>query len=190
MGNEKDVFEWRRFGHWSSSAAKARFSAFLLWNLRGDSRIGEMADNCGHKSGDADLAVLESFRRESAIALELVVKAAIANNLQACGADSATEVIPATHDLPKLWKDAGLPDLPREDLYRLEQVKSVLLWSGRYATPRTIKAWEEETRVLDLLEDPAPETSTFTFRTPVTLGWTEFDRLYQLAAQHFRQSHG
>ncbi len=189
MGNEKNVFEWRRFGHWGTSAAKARFSAFLFWNLRGDSWIGEMADKCSQQRGDADLAVQEAFRRESAVALELVVKAVIAHELQARGADPATEGVPTTHDVPRLWKDAGLPELPREDLYRLQLVKSVLMWSGRYATPRTVKAWEGETKAFDALEDPPPEPGRFTMRTPITFGWTEFDRLYQIAAQRFRQSY-
>ena len=190
MSNEKDVFEWRRFGHWSTSASKARFSAFLLWTLRGESRIREMAARCSHQGDDADLAVLEAFRRESAVALELVVKAVISDGLQATGADPATEGIPLTHDMPKLWRDAGLPELPRDDLYRLQMAKSVLMWSGRYPTPRTVKAWEEETKAFDALEDTTSETSRFTLRTPIRFGWDEFDRLYQLAALRLRRTHG
>jgi hypothetical protein len=181
MGNEKDVFEWRKFGHWRSSAAKARFSAYVLWHMLDDSRLIEMARECGHLGGDFKLGIVEAFRRESAVALELVVKAVIANRLQARAADPETEGVPTTHDLPKLWKQANLPDLPREDRYRLQLVKSVLMWSGRYATPRTVKAWEEENRAFDALEEPPPNSGTFIFRTPVTVGWTEFDRLYQIA---------
>ena len=181
MSNAKDVIEWRRFGHWNSSAAKARFSAFVLWNLRGDALIGKMADECGHQRGDEDLAVSEAFRRESAVALELVIKAVIAHKLQTRGADPATESVPATHDIPKLWLDAGLPDLPRQDLYRLHLAKSILMWSGRYATPRTAKAWEEENKAFDALEDPVPEPGKIVFRKPITMSWAEFDRLYQIA---------
>ena len=181
MDNEKDVFEWRRFGHWNSSAAKARFSAFLLWKMLGDSRLSEMAHECNHGSGDFDLAVFEAFRRESAVALELVVKAVIAHKLQARGADPATEGVPATHDLPKLWKDAGLPDLSSDDWYRLHRVKSVLLWSGRYATPRTVKAWEEENKAFASLEGPGNGPGELRFKTPIKLDWTEFNRLYEIA---------
>jgi hypothetical protein len=181
MGNEKDVFEWRRFGHWNSSAAKARFSAFVLWSLRGDAWIGEMADKCGHQRGDDKLAISEAFCRESAIALELIVKAVIAHNLQARGADPPIEGVPATHNIPKLWKDARLPDLPREDLYRLHLAKSILMWSGRYATPRTVRAWEDENKDFDALEEPASESGKVVFRKPIIMGWAEFDHLYQIA---------
>jgi hypothetical protein len=80
MGNERDVFEWRRFGHWESSAAKARFAAFVLWHIAHDSRYAKLTHAAGHKSDDAGLGLFEAFRRESAVALELVVKAVIASN--------------------------------------------------------------------------------------------------------------
>ncbi|MEA2343202.1 MAG: hypothetical protein QOF63_1371 [Thermoanaerobaculia bacterium] len=180
MGNERDVFEWRRFGHWESSAAKARFAAFVLWHIAHDSRYAKLTHAAGHKSDDAGLGLFEAFRRESAVALELVVKAVIASKLIARGADPSKEGVPATHDLPKLWSDAGLPPLEKEDKYRLQEVKSVLTWSGRYPTPRTVKAWEEETREFAALED-TPSASRFVIRTPTALGWIEFDRLYQVA---------
>lgn len=181
MGNEKDVFEWRRFGHWRTSAAKARFSAYVLWHMREDSRLSEMAQDCGHLAGDYALGISEAFCRESAVALELVVKAVIASALEARTTDSTTEGVPATHDLPKLWKQANLPELSREDRYRLQLVKSVLIWSGRYATPRTVKDWEKENKDFEALKEPPSSPGKFVFRTPVTFGWAEFDRLYQVA---------
>ena len=181
MGNEHDVFAWRRYGHWGSSAAKARLSAYVLWSTQGSSRLAELAQECGHASGDAELGMSEAFRRESAIALELVVKAVLAKRLSARGADPATEGVPATHDLPKLWRDAGLPKLSSADSYRLQLAKSVLLWAGRYPTPKSAKAWESETAEFDALEDPPRDKSKIEFKTPVTMGWEDFDRLYQIA---------
>jgi hypothetical protein len=183
MGNERDIFEWRKFGHWDSSAAKARFAAYVLWCMQDISRHADLARECGHGSGDASLALSEAFRRESAIALELVVKAVIASKLRARSADPATEGVPATHDLPKLWQEAGLPALSSDDLYRLQLVKSVLMWAGRYATPRSVKAWEDENKEFDALEDPPRDKTKFVFRTPITLGWEDFDRLYQIVHQ-------
>jgi hypothetical protein len=183
MGNERDLFEWRRLGHWDSAAAKARFAAYVLWRMRDTSLHAEMVKECGHESDDAGLALLEAFRRESAVALELVVKAVIASKLRAKGADPATEGVPATHDLPKLWQEAGLPALSGDDLYRLHLAKSVLMWAGRYATPRSVKAWEQENKEFDALEDPPRYEKKFVFRTPITLGWEDFDRLYQVAFQ-------
>jgi hypothetical protein len=181
VSNEKDVFEWRRYGHWHTSAAKARFAAFVLWHMQDDSRLTEMAHECGHQGGDANLGVHEAFRRESAVALELIVKAVIACKLLARATDPATEGVPTTHDLPTLWRQGGFPDLSREDLYRLHLVRSVLMWSGRYAIPRNVKAWEDENKAFNALEDPPPEPGKYVFRTPITLGWAEFDRLYQIA---------
>jgi hypothetical protein len=181
VSNEQDVFEWRRFGHWASSAAKARFSAFVLSHTQNYSRLTEMVNVSNHQSGDADLALVEAFKRESAVALELVVKAVIAHKLQARGADPASEGVPATHDLPKLWEQAKLPQLPADDLYRLHLVKSVLMWSGRYATPRTVKDWSKENKAFDTLEKQPLETEGFVIRTPITFGWADFDRLYQIA---------
>ena len=113
-----------------------------------------MVRESAYTGGDAGLALTEAFRRESAIALELVVKAVIAHKLQARGANPATEWVPATHDLPKLWTDAGLPELPRDDKYLLLLVKQVLMWSGRYGTPLTAEAWKKENKAFDALGIP------------------------------------
>lgn len=181
MGNERDVFEWRRYGHWDSSAAKARIAAYVLWQMKDASRHSELAQECGHVSGDTSLGISEAFRRESALALELVVKAVIAKKLRERAADSATEGIPATHDLPKLWREAGLPSLSGDDLFRLQLAKSVLMWAGRYPTPRSVKAWEEETKEFDALGNPPRDKTKLEFRVPITIEWEDFDRLYQVA---------
>lgn len=186
MGNGNDLIEWRRFGHWRTSAAKTRYSAFLLWKLRSDPWIETMADECHHKQGDGALAVMEAFNRESAIALELIVKAVIAQNLQDSGVDTATVGVPATHDVPKLWNEASLPVVSNEDMHRLQLAKSTLMWAGRYATPRSGKAWDEEIKAFRDLETPPSDASKIIFRKPITIGWSEFDRLYQIAAQKLR----
>jgi hypothetical protein len=181
MGNERDVFEWRRFGHWDTSAAKARFAAFVLWEMSHAAQSQDFAAACNHKGGDAGHGLLEAFKRESAIALELVVKAVIASKMRARSADPAREGIPATHDLPRLWSEAGLPRLSWEDKYRLLLAKQTLMWSGRYSTPRSVKAWEDESRDFDALEDLPAEPGRFVVRTRTSFGWTDFDRLYQIA---------
>ena len=181
MRNERDVFEWRRYGHWRTSAAKARYASYVLWQMRGQSRSAELAAECGHNGGDIDLSLSEAFRRESAVALELVVKAVIVKRRQDRSADPTTEGIPATHDLPKLWLEASLPKLSPDDLFRLQLAKSVLLWAGRYPAPKSVKAWEYETREFDELVAPPRINSKPVFRTPISIGWEDFDRLYQLA---------
>ena len=71
------------------------------------------------------------------------------------GADPAKEGIPATHDVPKLGIEAGPPELPPEDKHRLLLVKSVLVWSGRYPTPKSAEAREAENKALEALKEPA-----------------------------------
>ena len=76
----QDLIEWRRFGHWRANANKVRFAAFALWRTQEDSRLNEMVRECVYGGGDAHLALEQAFRRESAVALELIVKAVIAQN--------------------------------------------------------------------------------------------------------------
>ena len=181
MGNEQNVLEWRRFGHWKASAEKAHLSAFLLWRMLDSRRLAEAVAECAYNHGDAELAALEGFRRESAAALELIVKAVIARKLQWEGADPKNEGVPATHNIPKLWLDAGLPKLAREDRYRLLIFKSLLIWSGKYPTPKSSKEWVAENTAFDALEDPLLVPGKFIFRKPITIGWPEFDRIFQIA---------
>jgi hypothetical protein len=181
MGIEKNVFEWRRFGHWDTGAKKARLSAYALWTLCDQTSHAALATQCNHQGDDVALALHEAFRRESAIALELVIKAVIARKLRDRAADPALEGVRVTHDVPKLWLEAGLPTLAREDLYRLYLAKQVLIWSGRYSTPSSVKAWEKETLEFRGLEDPATSGQRFKASTPIVLGWSDFDRLFQIA---------
>jgi hypothetical protein len=181
MGIEQDLFEWRRYAGWDNSAAKARFAAYVLWRMRDDPSHLEFARECDHAIGDTSQGIYEAFGRESAIALELIVKAVIARKLRERGADPATEGLPAIHDLPELWKMAGLPILKGDDLYRLQLVKSVLQWAGRYPTPRNVKVWEDETKEFTALNDPSQDEAKIKFRKPITISWEDFDRLYQVA---------
>ena len=179
--HEQDMIEWRRYGHWDSSAAKARFAAFALWHLWKSGAYAEFETASGHTSGDAGMGIIEAFRRESAIALELVVKAVIAKNMRDRNADPADDVVPPNHDVPMLWIEAGLAPQTGDDLYRLHLVKSTLYWSGRYATPNTAKAWKKENDAFDAVEFPNGKPSGFVARPPITFDWESFDRLYQIA---------
>lgn len=187
MGNERDVFEWRRFGHWATRAEKARFAAYLLWYSRDTARLNDVIQQCRYTNGDADLAVIEAFRRESAVALELIVKAVIAMRLERREA-SSDERVPANHDIPRLWKEASLPELQQEDQYRLLLTKSVLIWSGRYETPRTEKAWQDQNQAFDKLVEVPSTPGTLVVRSPITIGWPDFDRLYQIARTRLIQA--
>lgn len=181
LSHEQNLIEWRRYGHWDSSAAKAHFAAFALWQMRKSGQHEALAVESGHNSTEASLGLIEAFHRESAVALELVVKAVIAKQMRERSDDPAVEVVPATHDVPKLWQQAGLPPQIGDDLFRLHLVKSTLMWSGRYSTPKSAKAWQEENKAFDVLENPTGKKRDFTPRTPIGFDWDDFDRLYQIA---------
>ena len=134
MYAEQSTFDWRRYGHWSTTAEKARLAAFLLWQTRDPAKIAQLERDADYHSGDAGLALSEGFDRESSVALELIIKAVIARQLE-LGGGTPAERVPATHDIPNLWKEAKLPALDRDDSYRLLLVKSTLMWAGRYGTP-------------------------------------------------------
>ena len=101
--------------------------------------------------------------------------------MTAHGADPLIVGVPATHDLPVLWKEAALPILEREDHLRLLLFKSVLVWAGRYTTPRSEKAWGEELKAKEPFLNRRPGNSRIIKRT--SIGWEEFDRLYKIAAE-------
>jgi len=148
--------------------------------MRDPDRMKQLEQDAGYPGGDTGLAISEGFARESAVALELIIKAVIAKRLELRRA-SPTERVPATHDIPNLWKEAKLPDLGPADRYRLLLVKSTLLWSGRYATPRTVKAWAEENAKFQTFVPPPLPGKTVNFWQPPNFGWSDFDRLYQIA---------
>jgi hypothetical protein len=172
MYAEQSAFDWHRYGHWDTRAERVRLSAFLLWQAARDpDRLATLRNEAHYSSGDAGIAMLEGFRRESAVALELIIKAVIAKQFRLRHA-SESERVPATHDIPKLWLEAGLPELESEDKNRLLSFQSVLNWSGRYATPRSAKAWAEENRTF---------AERGCLRISIWCGWEEFDRLFQTA---------
>lgn len=80
--HEQSVFDWRRYSHWETSAEKARLAAFVLWQYIGARELAELTRELGYATEDARLAIREGFRRESAVALELIVKAVIAKQFE------------------------------------------------------------------------------------------------------------
>jgi hypothetical protein len=94
-------------------------------------------------------SVLDAFRREASLSLELITKAVIAQRLQV-GEDLGTITeVPVIHDVPELWTDARLPELPPDDHARLIQARMYLQWAGRYPAPNKDEVGERD--VADLL---------------------------------------
>lgn len=180
----QSTFEWRRIAPagFSARAHNARFCAAALWQLKDGKEFSSLAAEMGYRA-TPQIAYGEAFRREAAIALELIVKAVIAQQMHMRRADPTTEGVPATHNLPALWEHAGLPKLGTDDCYRLLLFKSILMWSGRYATPNSAKAWAEEEKALEVLDPATTPAGHLRIRQPIGCGWSEFDALYSIAAR-------
>ena len=82
-----------------------------MWQLRDGGEYTHVVMNSIAYGGSPSVAYGEAFRREAAIALELIIKAVIAQRMTMRCADPAIESVPATHDLPTLWGQAGLTKL-------------------------------------------------------------------------------
>lgn len=116
-----------RLGHWSINAQKARLGAFGLWCLIDSPLLISAVKNIGYTNGDEKQAIVEAFQRESAVALELIIKSVIVNQFIAADADIVAVVPPANHNILKLWYEAGLPQLKKDDKHRLLNYKSILM---------------------------------------------------------------
>lgn len=128
--------------HWAK-ANNARYSAFVVSQIDEEQR-SFLAEKVNHFDGTR-VALGEAFRRESAISIELIIKAVIAQRAENARMENK-EVpnVPMTHDVVKLWRNAKLPKLPDADQHRLVFVKSLLSWSSRYAAPKKNGAYAEE----------------------------------------------
>jgi hypothetical protein len=172
--------------HFEAKASNARFVAYLLW--RGISaECLSLAATSSDYDGTPSIATCEAFDRESALALELIVKAVIAKQVELGGGPKA---VPAVHDVPLLWGRAGLPALDNDDHYRLLKVKSLLTWSARYAAPKTDLQYHREMADFEALH-PAPRSRSdgklrlhnLSEMSFPLLDWENFDRLYQIATR-------
>jgi hypothetical protein len=159
-------------GFWAK-ADNARFVAYLLWQAVPPESLSEAISRSNYH-GTPSIALHEGFRRESALAFELIVKAVIAQKIELRIAPSNVRRVSAVHNLPRLWAEAGLPTLSNEDLRRLLIVKSLLSWSGRYAAPKTDDQFYQEKTDYEALGPPEPLYSKM-------WDWENFDRLYQIA---------
>lgn len=150
--------------HWKARAQNAHSSAKFLWE--------------GRKAG-MDQALWEGFQREAAVALELIIKAVVVARKQK--ELKSKEVVKLSHDLPMLWAAARLPALPSEDKYRLAYFKSVLLWLGRYPTPKTVAAWQKDMEERAAAELKLQGSQKLQISPRIACGWPEFDSLYRQA---------
>jgi hypothetical protein len=129
----------------------------------------------------------DSFRREAALALELVTKAVIAQRMELGLSPSHIVRVRPTHDLPELWKDAGLPELSREDQHRLMIATSILYWSGRYAAPKTDDVYDKEREREKGFENVVGKLGDLQIYQARSFNWEDFDRIYTIAWNEYWQ---
>jgi hypothetical protein len=164
--------------HFLAKADNARFIAYLLAEELSFDCVSD-AKAAVNYGGDPRMAMFEAFRREAAIALELIIKAVIAQRIESRITPPHIVRVEPTYDVPKLWQEAKLPKVSNEDRRRLVKIKEILLWSGRYAAPRN----DKQGALLDAEDEalrPRARGQLF-IREPLLLDWGNFDRLYQIA---------
>jgi hypothetical protein len=169
--------------HFEARADNARFIAYMLYSTLPAELVGRLAESAPY-GGSPEIAMFEGFSREAALALELIVKAVIAQKLELQVAPKGVDMIRMTHDLPRLWKDADLPTLPPKEQARLLAAKRIQIWSGRYAAPKSDADLVREDEAYKAL---FPRTKANIFSQPAEdyLDWDGFDGLYQIAAGEF-----
>ena len=183
------IHEMRRKAplHFLAKADNARFAAYVVHSLGNDAAIRFASDI--DYGGTPSVGLYVSFLREAAIALELIVKAVIAQRIESGVSKATVTKVRATHDLLALWEDAGLQTLQKNDLSVLLDAKRVLYWSGRYAAPKSDK---------DSIKEEETEDSVVGRRTggtladlaSATLHWDAFSRIYLMAATEFWKVRG
>jgi hypothetical protein len=136
--------------------------------------------------------VLDGFVREGSLALELIAKAVIAQRLEVGEDLNGITKVPTSHNVPQLWSQAKLPELPREDYGRLVKARVNLTWAGRYPAPNKDEYGDRDHA--DLWEHAYDQIPTSPmFRRPHTFDWEDVNRIYSVADGCFwalRRAHG
>ena len=179
MEDSISIHESRRRAplHFWVRAENAHFAAYSLWLA--SSQAQDAAAERIDYHGSTQIALLESFRREAALALELAIKAVIAQRIEnGTSLPCVTRVRPV-HDLPELWREAQLPILPKADRGRLIHAKHILLWTGRYPAPNKDEQYETMTAEEQPYEEVFGTLGRFTLRTRPSFTWDDFDRIFQ-----------
>jgi hypothetical protein len=165
--------------HFFAKADNARFAAFAVWSIR-DSDATETAKKLGY-GGMTAIALSECFLRESALALELCIKAVIARRLEV-GLDCLGLMkVPITHNVTDLWLKAKLPQLSNQQSASLAYAKLILLWAGRYAAPTDDRKYEEIFSEIDRFL-PKKKLGQISLAGSPRYDFEAFNELYKMAS--------
>ncbi|WP_250152630.1 hypothetical protein [Ancylobacter radicis] len=168
-------------GHYYIRADNARYSSRVLSSLYPSSATTFARDV--DFRGDPATALAAAARREMSLAIELIVKAVIAQRLENREHLAASSV-PMTHNVPVLWRQARLPELEEADQRRLHAFGVIMTWAGRYAAPTP--GGENKPELSYPLEPTQKLGRRQLFRN-VIISWDDFERIYQVAQAVYGQ---
>lgn len=174
--------------HFLAKADNARFVAYLLHEGTSEETLSAAAKTLPY-GGTPAVAVREAFHREAALALELIVKAVIAQKLELGNAPEHVTRVKPVHDLPGLWQDAELPKPSVDQQMLLVRARRILNWSGRYAAPRRDEQFDTDQAELDALGASLVSDPTRAERSTL-LHWDTFEPLYTTAFEAFWELRG
>lgn len=170
MADEETLFQRRQRApnHFWGRAEDARFAAWYLW-----------------QGSEQEPALKDAYRREASLALELIIKAVIAQHIEN-GTDALERKAPPTsHSLTDLWKSAGLSPLAKPDHARLIDAKHRLIWAGRYPTPKRESDYDLEEKESRPYRQVVARFKGRDLTQGWSFDWEDFDRIYQIAADAF-----
>lgn len=165
--------------HYWARSVNAFYTAYVL-SKTSEKRARGFADQVGY-GGTPRVALQEAFIREAAIALELIIKAILADQLP------EGQRIPKNHNLPLLWEQAKLRKPSAVDMYHLNYLAIVLKWSGRYPVAAGRAKYDADLREHDRLLKKANGQETSLVITTRPTRWNEFSTLYEIASQAFSE---
>jgi len=160
-----------------AKATKARYLAYCHWTMKEGTPLD--GSDVDVDESYARAALFEGWLRESSLALELIAKAVFAQGEQ--GKEQPRSV-PSNHNVPQIWKMAGLPALPREQEYHLALAYQVLQWSGRYEAP--LKSANDLFDLLNKLRPKERLGAAFILKRHPS-AWESFDAIYRLAEREY-----
>jgi len=190
----RSIHDMRRAapGHYWAKANNARLVAYILSQGLPAQNLNSAAEKIGF-SGTPSIAIGEAFQREASLALELIIKSVIAEKIQTRNCLSGLSAVPMTHDVVRLWKQAGLPDLSNADWRQLHHVKRLLYWAARYAAPSNDERYgkeEKEIAVYPVESEGRSLADRIRSGDVPVLDWQTFDRFYEMAMNEIKRISG
>lgn len=152
--------------HFLARADNAKASAEYLW-----------------EAPSRGIALHEGFCREAGVALELIIKAMIAQHIEA--KRNTTARPPDSHELLDLWSQAKLPSITKGQKLTLLEFGRVLKWAGRYPAPLKDEEYDRYASQEEALLEMPSEPGRLRIKKLMPLTWERFIEVYDIAIAAF-----